>query len=146
MVTRRVDVPALRIYTPRAEMRSLWVPASSVASLMSCPRMVNSFTVTLRGVATYTYPSLTDTSMLLSLSRLSADSSGMGISTPSQRGVALEAAMAQMVTTNMVSSCRISVANLRFLLHFRKHAIIKAQGWRMRFNSNSVKNSPDYVK
>jgi len=22
----------------------------------------------------------------------------------------------------------------------------KNQGWRMRFNSNSVKNSPDYVK
>lgn len=31
-------------------------------------------------------------------------------------------------------------------LYNGKYLKIVIQGWRMRFNSNSVKNSPDYVK
>lgn len=52
IVTRLVCEPALRMYMPRAVSFRREVPAGSLAWLTSCPRIVNTFTVTARDVET----------------------------------------------------------------------------------------------
>ena len=46
-----------------------------------------------------------------------------------------------MKTTNSKDSVKVNQ-----ILPIMQEHFGQSQGWRMRFNSNSVKDSPDYVK
>lgn len=59
IVIRLVMAPALRMYMPREGRRKREMPGCIVSCEISCPNIEKTFTVIVREVVTYTYPSFT---------------------------------------------------------------------------------------